>query len=95
MLKKGNDSDVPTASAEKFIELTPEVKAFLTSLRPEEISVLVYLIRLASAFMTVGKATRFVVVLVVGFIIGLVMLGESIQKIAAWFAAYVQSGAVR
>jgi hypothetical protein len=95
MLKKVDDPDSSSVPAEKFIELSPEVKTFLTGLRSEEISVLVYLIRLAAALMTVGKATRFLVVLIVGFIVGLVMLGESIQKIANWLAAYVQAGVVK
>lgn len=74
--------------AQKLVELPPEVRSFLSGLRPEEIAVLRYLILFSAAIMTVGKATRFVVVLFVGFIVGLVMLGESIQKIITYLSLW-------
>ncbi|UPT53274.1 hypothetical protein [Synechococcus phage Ssp-JY38] len=70
--------------AERLIDLPPQVREFLTELRPEEISLLRQGIRLASAISTVGRATKWIIIVLLGILAGIIMIGESVQKILAW-----------
>lgn len=70
---------------EKFDDLPGETKAFLTNLRPDEVQTLNDGIRLVNAIRTVGTFMKWVIVGLLGFVVGVVMLGESIAKLLGWF----------
>lgn len=80
--QEANDDDAP---ARRLVELPPEVRKFLSDLRPEEVSMLRQGVKIASAIITVGYVTRWIIIVMLGILAGTVMFGESIQKIAAWF----------
>lgn len=68
----------------RFDDLPEETKQFLTSLRPEEVQTLNDGIRLVNAIRTVGTFMKWVIVGILGFVVGVVMLGDSIAKIIGW-----------
>jgi len=70
---------------EKMSELPVSVRVFLTELRPEEVDTLKHGIRLIRAIMTVGRATRWLMLFFLGILAGLVLMGETISKIWSWF----------
>ncbi len=72
------------SEAKKFDDLPPRTKEFLSNLRDDEIDTLNDGIRLVGAIRTVGTFAKWVIVGIIGIFAGVVMLGESIQKIAVW-----------
>lgn len=73
-----------TGAAQKFDDLPPETKAYLSRLSKEDIKLLQDGARLAQSIMTVGKFMRRVIILLLGILAGVVLFGESILKIAGW-----------
>lgn len=73
------------SEANRFDDLPQRTKDFLSNLRADEIDKLSNGIRLVSAIETVGTFVKWVIVGIVGLFAGVVMLGESAMKIAAWF----------
>lgn len=73
------------SEAKWFDDLSEPTKKFLSNLRPDEIDTLNDGIRLVGAIRTVGTFAKWVIVGVIGIFAGVVMLGESVAKIAAWF----------
>lgn len=69
----------------KFDDLPEETQSFLLSLREDEVRTLNDGIRLVNAIRTVGTFMKWVIVGGLGLIVGVVMLGESLGKIIAWF----------
>jgi len=72
-------------TAKRFDDLSPKTKDFLSNLRDEEVETLGDGIRLVNAIRTVGTFMKWAIVGFLGFVVGLVMLGESALKIMAWF----------
>lgn len=72
------------SEAKRFDDLPEHTKDFLTNLRDDEIDTLNDGIRLVSAMRTVAVFFKWLLVGIGGMILGTVMLGESIVKIAAW-----------
>ncbi len=70
--------------AKRFDDLPEATKDFLINLRPEEVVTLNDGIRLVNAIRTVGTFMKWVIVGVLGIVVGIVLLGESIGKIIAW-----------
>ena len=73
------------SEAKRFDDLPERTKDFLSNLRDDEIDTLNDGIRLVGAIRTVGTFAKWVIVGIIGIFAGIVMLGESIQKIALWF----------
>lgn len=69
----------------RFDDLPDEIKDFLINLRPDEVKTLAEGIRLVNAVHTVGAFVKWLIVGIVGIFFGVVMLGESIAKVVAWF----------
>lgn len=69
----------------RFDDLSPETQAFLMGLRPEEVETLNDGIRLVGSIRTVATFFRWCIVGVLGVAMGIVMFGESVTKILAWF----------
>lgn len=72
------------SEAKRFEDLPDRTKEFLSNLRDDEIDTMNDGIRLVSAMRTVAVFFKWLLVGVGGMILGTVMLGESIVKIAAW-----------
>lgn len=73
------------SEAHKFDDLPQRTKDFLSNLRDDEIDTLNDGIRLVGAIRTVGTFAKWLIVGVIGIFAGVIMLGESISKIALWF----------
>lgn len=70
--------------ARRFDDLPDETKNFLANLRPDEVATLNDGIRLVNAIRTVGTFMKWLIVGSLGFVVGVVMLGESLSKILNW-----------
>lgn len=71
--------------AHRFNELPDETQEFLSQLREDDIETLKDGLRLVIAMRTVGTFMKWLIVGVLGFVVGIVMFGEAILKIVAWF----------
>lgn len=69
---------------EHYDELPHETREFLENLRPEEVALLNRTIRLMVSFGAVGKIVAYVVAALVGFIVGIPMLVEAVEKTVSW-----------
>jgi len=70
---------------DRMVELPEETREFLSQLREDDIRTLKDGLRLVTATMIVGKFVKWVIVGILGIAVGIVMFGESVAKIAAWF----------
>lgn len=77
--------DESAAIANKFNDLPDETQKFLSQLREEDIATLKDGLRLVNAIGIVGKFVKWVIVGMLGLLAGIVMFGESVIKIVAWF----------
>lgn len=75
------------SEAKRFDDLPEKTKSFLSSLRDDEIDTLNDGIRLINSAMTIGRFMKWVLISVLGILAGIVMFGETIHKIVAWFKA--------
>lgn len=69
----------------RMAELPEETREFLAQLREDDIQTLKDGVRLVNAIKTVGSFFKWLIVGILGFVVGIVMLGESVGKIIAWF----------
>lgn len=74
-----------TEAAHRFDDLSPKTKEFLSSLRDDEVDTLNNGIRLINSALTIGKFMKWVIISLLGILAGIIMFGESVSKIAAWF----------
>ncbi|MCR6498402.1 hypothetical protein MUO32_05085 [Shinella sp. CPCC 101442] len=65
-------------------ELPKETREFLARLRPDDLETLEDGVRLINAVKTVGTFFKWLIVGLLGFVVGAVMLYESIVKIVGW-----------
>lgn len=75
----------PVEPVNSMSELPPETRAFLASLRHEDVETLKDGVRLVNAIRTVGTFFKWLLVGILGFVVGTVMLWESLTKIVTWF----------
>lgn len=73
------------SEAKRFDDLPEHTKDFLLNLRDDEIDTMNDGIRLVGAIRTVGTFVKWVIVGLLGLLAGVVMFGESVMKIMAWF----------
>jgi hypothetical protein len=71
--------------AKRFDDLSDETKKFLSDLRTEDIKTLQDGARLVNSAMTVGRFMKWVIISLLGMLAGIVMFGETVLKILAWF----------
>ncbi|MHC3941659.1 hypothetical protein [Paenochrobactrum sp. BZR 201-1] len=78
--------DDPTANpAHRFNELPKETQDFLSQLREDDIETLKDGLRLVIAMRTVGTFMKWLIVGILGMVVGVVMFGEAVLKIVTWF----------
>lgn len=76
----------PTAQpADRLAELPEETRQFLSSLSKEDVKTLETGLPILRAVLGFAKVTKWLIVLVIGVLGGVVLLGESVLKILAWF----------
>lgn len=68
-----------------FNELPLETRKYLSKLSPEEIEAQEDIAKLAKDLRAVGRVVKWLVVSILGFAVGVAMLGDSIFKIISWF----------
>lgn len=73
----------PPVSA--MVELPAETREFLARLRKEDLETLEEGVRLVNAVKTVGTFMKWLIVGVLGVVVGTVLFYESIAKIVGWF----------
>lgn len=73
------------SDAKRFDDLSPKVKEFFSEMRDEEVETLKDGMRLANAVLIVGAFVKWCIVGALGIAVGIVMFGESVAKILAWF----------
>ena len=74
-----------TETAKRFDDLSPETQAFLMGLRPDEVETLNDGIRLVGAVRTVATFVKWLIVGVLGIVLGTVMFYDALVKILSWF----------
>lgn len=77
--------DDSASPVNRMAELPEETREFLSQLREDDIKAMRDGLRLVTATMIVGKFVKWCIVGVLGIAVGIVMFGESVAKIAAWF----------
>lgn len=76
-----NDTTQP---ADRFAELPEETRRFFASLDDDDIQTLRDGVKLVNAVRTVGSFFKWLLVGILGMVVGTVMLWESVQKIIGW-----------
>ena len=71
----------------RMAELPEETREFLSQLREDDIKALKDGLKLVNATLIVGAFVKWMIVGVLGIAVGIVMFGESVAKIVAWFRA--------
>lgn len=79
------EMDLNAKPADRMVELPEKTRTFLAQLRDEDIDTLNAGLKLVVATMTVGRFVKWLIVGILGMFAGVVMFGESVVKILAWF----------
>lgn len=73
------------SDCKRFDELPPETKALLANLSREDVETIKNGLPIIRAIIGFGMVTKWLAIFAIGVVGGVVMLGESITKIVAWF----------
>lgn len=73
--------------ATRLAELPEETQRFLAQLDEGDIVALKQGLELIRSLLTVGRFTKWVIITIVGMFLGLVMVGEGVQKVLAWWSS--------
>lgn len=71
--------------AKRFDDLPPDTKEFLADLSADDVHTIKAGLPIIRAIIGFGKVTKWLAIAALGILGGIVMLGESIMKILAWF----------
>ncbi len=71
--------------AKRFDDLPDDTKEFLTDLSPDDVRTIRAGLPIVKAIIGFGKVTKWLAIAALGILGGIVMLGESVAKIVAWF----------
>lgn len=71
--------------AGRMIELPEKTREFLAQLDDQDIVTLNQGLGLIRSLMTVGRFTKWVIITIVGMFLGMVMVGEGVQKVLSWW----------
>lgn len=80
----GTGMDDAAHPVNRMAELPEETREFLAQLREDDIATLKDGVKLVNAIRTVGTFMKWMIVGLIGMVVGVVMLGESVAKIIAW-----------
>lgn len=73
------------SDAKRFDDLPPDTKDFLTALSADDVRTIKAGLPIIKAIIGFGRVTKWLAIAALGILGGIVMLGESIMKIVAWF----------
>jgi len=73
------------SDAKRFDDLPPDTKDFLSGLSKEDVNTIKSGLPIIRAIIGFGKVTKWLAIAALGILGGIVMFGESIAKITAWF----------
>lgn len=73
------------SDAKRFDDLPPDTKDFLSGLSKEDVKTIKAGLPIIKAIIGFGKVTKWLAIAALGILGSIVMLGESIMKILAWF----------
>ena len=73
------------SDAKRFDDPPPDTKDFLSGLSKEDVNTIKSGLPIIRAIIGFGKVTKWLAIAALGILGGIVMLGESIMKILAWF----------
>lgn len=73
------------SDAKRFDDLPDDTKEFLTDLSPDDVRTIRAGLPIVRAIIGFGKVTKWMAIAALGILGGIVMLGESVAKIVAWF----------
>lgn len=73
------------SDAKRFDDLPDDTKEFLTDLSPDDVRTIRAGLPIVRAIIGFGKVTKWIAIAALGVLGGIVMLGESVAKIVAWF----------
>ncbi|TDR36525.1 hypothetical protein [Aquamicrobium defluvii] len=73
------------SDAKRFDDLPDDTKEFLTDLSPDDVRTIRAGLPIVRAIIGFGKVTKWIAIAALGILGGIVMLGESVAKIVAWF----------
>ena len=73
------------SDAKRFDDLPDDTKEFLTDLSPDDVRTIRAGLPIVKAIIGFGKVTKWMAIAALGILGGIVMLGESVAKIVAWF----------
>ncbi|RLP28508.1 hypothetical protein D8676_01715 [Mesorhizobium sp. YM1C-6-2] len=71
--------------AKQFAELPEPTRKFLTDLTVEDAKALEAGMPLVRALIGFAKVSKWIIITILGILGGVVLFGESVMKIAAWF----------
>lgn len=71
--------------ADRMAELPEPTRQFLASLSKDDVATLTAGLPIIRAVMGFGRVTKWIVISLLGLLAGVVLLGESVIKILAWF----------
>lgn len=72
-------------AADRMNELPEETRQFLSGLSKEDVATLETGLPILRAVLGFAKVTKWLIVVVIGLLGGVVLFGESVIKIVAWF----------
>jgi len=73
------------SECKRFDELPPETKSLLANLSRDDVETIKNGLPIIRAIIGFGMVTKWLAIFAIGVVGGVVMLGESITKIVAWF----------
>lgn len=74
-----------TDTAKCYDSLPDETKELLSGLSPEDAKTIKAGLPIIRAIIGFGKVTKWLAIVVLSLLAGMVMLGESVMKIVGWF----------
>ena len=76
--------DPNATPASRFNELQPKTQEFLSQLREEDVELLKDGLELVRSSRTIGRFMRWLILGILGLVVGTVTLSENLAKIWAW-----------
>lgn len=73
------------SDAKRFDDLPPDTKDFLSGLSADDVKTIKAGLPIIKAIVGFGKVTKWLAIAALGILTGIVMLGEGVMKIIAWF----------
>lgn len=84
-MDKANAMDESAIPVNRMVELPEETRQFLAGLSRDDVATLRTGLPIIKAIVGFGKVTKWLAIVSLGILGGVVMFGESVMKIVSWF----------